>query len=74
MHPFAALFLSASLVVTAIAHAAEQPHQAAADYPSKALAQGVEPVGGTPQQFREFLKAEMEQWGRVIKEAGIRVE
>ena len=40
----------------------------------KLLAQGVEPAGGTPQQLRAFLKAEMEQWGKVVKEAGIRVE
>jgi len=40
----------------------------------KLLAQGVEPVGGTPQQFRAFLKTEMEQWGKVVREAGIRVE
>jgi tripartite-type tricarboxylate transporter receptor subunit TctC len=37
MHPFAALFLSASLAVTATAHAAEQPRQAAAGYPSRAI-------------------------------------
>ena len=40
----------------------------------KLLAQGVEAVGGTPQQFRAFLKAELDQWGKVIREAGIRVE
>ena len=40
----------------------------------KFLAQGVEPGGGTPQQFRAFLKAEMEQWGKVVREAGIRAE
>jgi tripartite-type tricarboxylate transporter receptor subunit TctC len=37
MHPFAALFLSASLTITATAQAAEQPRQAAADYPSRAI-------------------------------------
>jgi tripartite-type tricarboxylate transporter receptor subunit TctC len=40
----------------------------------KLLAQGVEPVGGTPSQFRAFLKAEMEQWAKVMKDAGIRGE
>ena len=40
----------------------------------KFLSQGAEPVGGTPQQLRGFLKAEMAQWGKVIREAGIRAE
>ena len=40
----------------------------------KLLAQGVEAVGGTPQQFRAFLKTEIEQWGKVVREAGIRLE
>lgn len=40
----------------------------------KFLTQGVEPAGGTPQQFRVFLEAEMEKWGKVVKEAGIRAD
>jgi tripartite-type tricarboxylate transporter receptor subunit TctC len=40
----------------------------------KMLTQGVEPVGGTQQQFRAFLKSEMEKWGRVVKAAGIRAD
>ena len=40
----------------------------------KFLAQGVEPAGGTPQQFRAFLRAEMDKWGKVVREAGIRAE
>ena len=54
---------------TTLAKALETP-----DVREKLLAQGVEPAGGTPQQLRAFLKAEMEQWGKVVKEAGIRVE
>ena len=40
----------------------------------KLLAQGVEPVGGTPQQFSVFLKAETAQWAKVIQQSGIRSE
>ena len=40
----------------------------------KMLTQGVEPAGGTPAQFRAFLMSEMEKWGKVVKQAGIRVE
>jgi len=30
-----------------------------------------EPLSTTPEQFSEFLKAEILRWGRVIKEANI---
>ena len=36
--------------------------------------QGFEPVGNTPEQFSTYIRAEMEKWGKVIKEAGIRAE
>ncbi len=35
---------------------------------------GAEPVGNTPQQFREFLTAEMSKWRDVVKHAGVKVE
>lgn len=42
---------------------------------SKRLVQdGLEPVGSTPQKFREFLVADKRKWGSVIKEANIKVE
>jgi tripartite-type tricarboxylate transporter receptor subunit TctC len=33
---------------------------------------GAEPVGSTPQEFAVFLKAEMQKWSKVIREAGIK--
>ena len=36
--------------------------------------QGFEAVGNTPKEFSTFLVNEIAKWGRVIKEAGIRVE
>ena len=33
---------------------------------------GVEPVGGTPENFADFVKADMAKWGKVIKDANIR--
>jgi tripartite-type tricarboxylate transporter receptor subunit TctC len=33
---------------------------------------GAEPVGSTPQEFAAFLKAEMQKWSQVIREAGIK--
>jgi tripartite-type tricarboxylate transporter receptor subunit TctC len=35
---------------------------------------GAEPVGSTPKEFAAFLKAEMQKWSKVIKEAGIKPE
>jgi len=35
---------------------------------------GAEPVGSTPQEFAAFLKTEMQQWGKVIRDAGIKPE
>jgi len=35
---------------------------------------GFEPVGNTPEEFGEFIKADIAQWARVAKESGARVD
>ena len=35
---------------------------------------GFEPVGNTPEEFGEFVKADIAQWARVAKESGARVD
>jgi len=35
---------------------------------------GAEAVGSTPKEFAAFLKAEMQKWSKVIKDAGIKPE
>ena len=35
---------------------------------------GAEGVGSTPAEFAAFLKAEMQKWSKVIKDAGIKLE
>lgn len=35
---------------------------------------GAEPVGSTPEQLHAHLKSEMDKWGRVITERGIRAD
>jgi tripartite-type tricarboxylate transporter receptor subunit TctC len=35
---------------------------------------GVEPVGSTRAEFTAFFKAELERWGKVVREAGIKPE
>lgn len=36
--------------------------------------QGVEPVGSTPEVFAEFIKAEINRWGKLVKQAGIKLD
>jgi len=35
---------------------------------------GVEPMGGTPEQFATFLDAEIKKWGEVVRNAGVVIE
>jgi tripartite-type tricarboxylate transporter receptor subunit TctC len=36
--------------------------------------QGVETVGSTPEEFASFLKLEVNRWGKIVKQAGIKPE
>ena len=47
---------------------------AAGETRDRLLAQGFEPVGGTPEEFGVYIKAEIAKWGKVIKAAGIKAE
>ena len=38
------------------------------------LGQGAEPMPGSPDDLRRYLAREIETWGKVIREAGIKVE
>jgi tripartite-type tricarboxylate transporter receptor subunit TctC len=38
------------------------------------LDQGGDPVGGTPEEFAAFLRAETAKWGEVVRAANIRWE
>ena len=35
---------------------------------------GIEPVGNTPAQFGEEMKADLARWAEVVKAANVRVE
>jgi tripartite-type tricarboxylate transporter receptor subunit TctC len=35
---------------------------------------GMEPVGSTPAEFQTFMAADLDKWGRIIKELGITAE
>ena len=42
------------------------------DLREKLLSQSYEPLGGSPERFAEAIRADMEKFGRVIREAGIK--
>jgi tripartite-type tricarboxylate transporter receptor subunit TctC len=41
---------------------------------SKLGAAGIELQGGTPGEFGEVIKAEIDKWGRIVRQAGIQPE
>jgi tripartite-type tricarboxylate transporter receptor subunit TctC len=47
---------------------------ASPDVREKLAAAGIEPGGGTPQQFGSFIQSEMTRWAKVAKDAGIQPE
>jgi tripartite-type tricarboxylate transporter receptor subunit TctC len=36
--------------------------------------QGAEAVGSTPEEFTEFVRAEIAKWAKVVKASGARVD
>jgi tripartite-type tricarboxylate transporter receptor subunit TctC len=44
------------------------------DVRSRLSGAGVEIQGSTPEQFGDVIKAEIDKWGRIVKEAGIQPE
>jgi len=44
------------------------------DVRERLVGAGIEIQGGTPEQFGDVIKAEVDKWGRVVKEAGIQPE
>lgn len=44
------------------------------DVRERLAAMGSTPVGGTPEQFGDYVKREIERWGRVIRDRGIKIE
>jgi len=44
------------------------------DARAKLLAQGAEPLDGTPDQIRQYLRDEIAKWGKVAKASGAKFE
>jgi tripartite-type tricarboxylate transporter receptor subunit TctC len=55
-------------------HAETVKALAAPDVREKLLAQGAEPVGSSPEEFRTYIGAEIEKWGKVVRASGLRVD
>jgi len=43
-----------------------------AEFRDRVLAQGAEPVGGTPEEFTQVVRNELAKWARLVKEVGLR--
>jgi tripartite-type tricarboxylate transporter receptor subunit TctC len=43
---------------------------ASADVRAKLALQGAEPLGSTPTEYGNYIKAELERWDRVVKQTG----
>ena len=44
---------------------------ASREYQEQAVKSGTEPSPMSPEQFAEFVRAEVDNWGRAVKAAGI---
>jgi len=53
----------------AVVEATRQP-----EVKARLIEYGIDPVGGTPDQFQAFIKEEAGRWGEVVKKGGIHVE
>jgi tripartite-type tricarboxylate transporter receptor subunit TctC len=60
--------------IIAILHRAVVSALAIPEVSEKLLAQGAEPVGSTPEAFREYVRSEIEKWGHVIRASGARFD
>ncbi len=47
---------------------------AASETRERLLAQGIEPLGGTPAAFAQLLRDELPKWAQVVKVSGARIE
>ena len=45
-----------------------------AEVKKRFAADGIEALGGTPEQFGAYVKTEIERWARVVREAGVKLE
>ena len=44
------------------------------DVRERIVALGAQPVGGTPDEYRAFIRSEIAKWQKVIRDAGVKLE
>ena len=44
------------------------------DVKTRIESDGSEPVGSSPEEFRRFMRADMEKWAKLVKESGAKLE
>ena len=44
------------------------------DIRDRLIQMGIDPVAGSPAQFEQFLRDEVTKWGKVIQQAGVKIE
>jgi len=44
------------------------------DVHARIVADGSEPVGSSPEDFRRFMQADLDKWAKVVKESGAKLE
>jgi tripartite-type tricarboxylate transporter receptor subunit TctC len=47
---------------------------ASGEMKAKLAEEGSTPLGGTPQQFADFIRKEHAKWGAAVREAGIKLD
>ncbi|MBR0660830.1 Bug family tripartite tricarboxylate transporter substrate binding protein [Neoroseomonas oryzicola] len=71
-----ALMAPANLPAPIVARLTEAVQAAVADpgFRAQIVAQGADPVGGTPAEFGPYWTAEFDKWGTLIRARGIRIQ
>jgi len=41
---------------------------------SRIESDGSEPVGSSPEEFRRFMRADMDKWAKLVKESGAKLD
>jgi len=44
------------------------------DVKSRIESDGSEPVGSSPEEFRRFMRADMDKWAKLVKESGAKLD